>query len=228
MRAPEGGLRVGRRLAGLILDPVEPTDDPRGAYFATLLQLQTASIDAFYSLRDELRAASAPPRLVRGAERAAHDETKHVPKVARLAARFGARASTIRISPPQPRPIVELAIENATEGCVRETYGAVEARLQADAVSDPEINATLKLVSRDEARHSSLAWQIDGWLTSRLTAVEKARVDAAMRDAVLTLLAQLATRPDPALMTSLGLPSPPVALAAAQDLDERMWRARLA
>jgi hypothetical protein len=50
--------------------------------------LEAASVDAFRVLRLELRAHSAPRRLLRAASRAARDERRHARAAGALARRF--------------------------------------------------------------------------------------------------------------------------------------------
>lgn len=120
------GATCGRRPAGF-LDCPSPGSGP-GAYFATLARLEAASVPAFLALRRELRAHRAPAPLLRAAARAAADEVRHARAMTALARRFGARVFNPPPPPPAPpRPLLDVAAENAREGCVRETYGAALA-----------------------------------------------------------------------------------------------------
>ena len=73
----------------------------------------------------------------------------------RLARRFGTTASL----PPAPgempvREIFAIARENAVEGCVRETYGAVIGLVEAATSSDPDVRRSSRRIAEDECRHA--------------------------------------------------------------------------
>ena len=126
----------GRGYEGMELAAVRGQTSPLGRYLAETAQLEGAAVDAFRILRDELLAHGAPDELVRAAEEARADEVRHARTTRSLAGRFGP-------TPPQPRarrrpvrPLEAIAVENAVEGCVRETYGALLAHHQASAAED--------------------------------------------------------------------------------------------
>ena len=56
-----------------------------------------------------------------------------------------------------PRRPVEIARENAEEGCVRETFGALLAAHQAAYACDPEVREVMTRIAGDELRHAALA-----------------------------------------------------------------------
>jgi hypothetical protein len=76
---------------------------------------------------------------------------------------------------------------------------------QSTHARDPELRAAVTAIARDEARHAELAWQIDRWAASRLTAAARARVHRARRRAIH----DLATREvvDSTWASEMGLPS---------------------
>jgi hypothetical protein len=192
----------GRRPAGLAPPRHGPSASAAGAWLAHAAWLEAASVHAFAQLARELADHGAPRGLVRGAEAAACDEVRHTALVTRLALRYGARPPTAVVAPYAPRPLADLAIENAAEGCVRETWGAVVALWQAHTARDPVARVTFRTIARDEAKHAALAWAIDRWIRPRLDAAEAARVDAARIHAARELLA---LHDGPAIV-SLGLP----------------------
>ena len=195
----------GRRPKGLCVS--EPARGAAlGQHFAEMARLERASVDAFRHLRRELVAHRAPWRLVRAAERAARDEVRHARATGSLARRHGSTpvAPTVLCTPV--RDLETIAIENAVEGCVRETFGALVATWQARSAADTLVRATMKRIARDETRHSALALQVNGWLKGRLNPAARARVDEARRQALGDLVATCDSGP-PALRSSLGLPS---------------------
>ncbi|HWO22165.1 MAG TPA: hypothetical protein VNO30_25555 [Kofleriaceae bacterium] len=177
----------GRRPAGLV-EPGRPAaQSAAGAWLARAAWLEAASIHAFVRLAGELEQHGAPPALVRWALLSAREEVRHAAAMARLAACYGGRPPVPEVAPQAPRSLEALAIENAVEGCVRETWGAVLAEWQARAAGDPRVRATFAAIARDEARHAALAWAIDRWARTQLDAVSCARVDAAHQAAATEL-----------------------------------------
>ena len=192
----------GRRPAGLAQPAGLGRTGPAGAWLAQAAWLEAASVYAFAHLARELESHGAPRGLVLGAIAAARDEVRHTELMTRLALRYGARPPAPVVALPGPRPLAELAIENAAEGCVRETWGAVVALWQAHTARDPVARATFVEIARDEARHAALAWAIDRWLRPQLDAEALARVAAARVAAARELLAEQ----DVPAIASIGLP----------------------
>jgi len=80
------------------------------------------------------------------------------------------------------RSLVDMAIENAVEGCVRESAGAIAAMQQARGTTDRQLSTMLSSIAIDEQRHADLAWAVHAWLSTRLTSAERAQLRTAMRD----------------------------------------------
>jgi hypothetical protein len=180
--------------------------------------LEAASVDAFLRLRDELAAHGARPALVREASLAARDEVRHARAVAKLAARYGA-------APPERRRVERLAVrdlesvalENAVEGCVRETYGALVATWQGRAARDAAVARAMRRIARDETRHAALAWAVARWAEPRLSRAGRRRVVEARRSARASLGVELARPAPPELVRHAGVPS----VETARDLFAR-------
>jgi len=177
-----------------------------GTHFAEMARLESASVEAFRRLRRELVAHRAPRRLIRAAERAAHDEIRHARATRALARRYGSAATAPQVESCPVRDLETIAIENAVEGCVREAFGALVASWQARAAGDPVIQAAMARIARDETRHAALALQVDGWLKGRLDRAARARVEHARRRALDDLASRSGESPS-ALQTPLGLPT---------------------
>jgi hypothetical protein len=124
-----------------------------------------------------------------------------------LAETFGGVCADVELVAVGPRTVLAMAIENAREGCVGETYGAAQAAFQARTASDPRVRSTLAVVARDEARHAELAWAVDAFLDSRLTESERREVAIAREDAWTALMASLEQEPSGHLREVTGLPS---------------------
>ncbi|HZS37457.1 MAG TPA: hypothetical protein VFF06_11560 [Polyangia bacterium] len=202
---------TGRRPAGL--RAAMARGDVLGRHFARMAHLEAASVPAFRRLRAELRAHGAPKRLLDACTRAARDEVRHARAAARLARRFGAAPPRVVVDAPAARDLAAIAVENAREGCVRETFGALVATWQARAAEDGEVRAVMTTLAADETRHAELSWEIDAWLRSRLAPAERARVEEARRAELAALASTLDACADETLARATGLPPPHVARA---------------
>jgi len=209
---------VGRKPAGLV--PARCIDAPNaiGAYLADAAWLEAVSVYAFVQLARELEHHGAPRMLVRLAQAAARDEVRHAALVGQLAARYGARPPVAEVALPAMRSLDEIAVENAVEGCVRETWGAVVALWQSNTASDPAIRDAFRLIARDEARHAALAWAVDQWIATKLDADAYARVVAARTEAARELAA---TPMQPS--SALGLPGPQAAEGLLARTQAAIW-----
>ncbi len=196
---------VGRRADGFRWD--DGACDGLGGWFAHVSALEGAAVAAFDRMADELRAWGAPDELVADAMRARADEVDHALRTARLAARFGAPPVPFSVSAPAVRSIEEAAIENAVEGCARETYGALVAWWQSRRARDAEIAAELRVIAEDETRHAALSWRVHAWMRTRLDDAAFARVEQHRRDAVDALREELRGPLPAAVITWAGLPS---------------------
>jgi hypothetical protein len=198
---------------------------PLGRYLAMTAQLEAASVDAFRILEAELIAHQAPPPLVDGARRAAMDEVRHARTTRRLARRHGPAPSARRATPREPRSLEDVALENAVEGCVGETYAALVAHHQALAAEDVEIRAAMGVIAEDETRHAALAWQVAAWAEAGLDDEARHRVAEARNRAVEELRTALGREPLRPITRDAGVPDAASALRMLLVLEEHLWRA---
>ena len=194
-----------------------PTGDPVGRWLAGAAHEEQASVEAFTALARELEWHGAPPTLISRVLDAADDERRHAEVMTRLAKAAGSSPPPVVFRAPPLRSLVALAQENASEGCVRETWAALEALHQAEHATDPAIRSAMRMIAADEIRHAELAHDLDRWYRARLGARERASVDHVHRDAVTRLGQPRRSPPE------LGLPSPPVARRLLRGLEERLW-----
>jgi hypothetical protein len=178
-----------------------------GTHFARVACMEAGSVVAFQYLRDELLAHGAPKRLVRAASRAIRDEMRHVRQTSALARRFGEEPiAPLPELPHRIRTLLAMALENAVEGCIRETYSALECAWQGQVATDAVVRATMQRIARDELRHLALAWAVHGWAIGRLDPAARARVREAQRDEVAVLKSELGRDPHESLLSKGGLP----------------------
>jgi hypothetical protein len=175
---------TGRRTAGFA-EAGGATPRSEGERLAVMARLEAISVHAFDRLGRELTAHAAPSSLARDAGRARRDEVRHTAMTARLARRRGSTARLPDAPSPGPvRSLFEIALENAVEGCVRETYGAVTGLIEARTSRDRELRRAMGSIAADECRHAELAWAVHAWALPRLSSAERERVEVAMREAI--------------------------------------------
>ena len=198
-----GGCGVGRVPGDTELCPLGETVAER---LARQAYYEAASVIAFERLTSALEQAGAPIALVDRARAAAKDEARHATLFAALAARHGAApiALTYRAAAPS---FFELAVENATEGCVRETFGALVTLHQAAYAESAVIREAFAAIAEDEVEHAALSWELKAWFDTQLSAAERATVQQAHLHALALARRDAASTPDaPGL--ALGLPVP--------------------
>jgi hypothetical protein len=187
-------------------------------------RLEAASVKAFHLLARELSAHGAPARLIAAARRSARDEVRHTRLTGALARRYGAAPLRARFSAPAgTRTLAAIARENATEGCVGETYGALVALWQGEHAADLHIARAMREIASDEVRHAELAWAVARWIEPKLSPASKRQVRRARAEA----LERVADSPSPLRSTAdarlAGWPPPELdrglALALAPELS---------
>ncbi len=179
-----------------------------GGYFAAMARLEAASVVSFEVLADELEHHGAPAYLTNAARASARDEQRHATLMTVTARAHGSKTSTPRIARRGVRSLTAIALENAAEGCVRETFGALVASWQAATATDPVIASLMGGIAADETRHAALSWQIARWIESRMGARDRRRVARARTRAHATLRSELAQQQAHPAADRLGLPTP--------------------
>lgn len=194
----------GRRPDGLVATGRDAFRDV-GCYFAECAFLEGAAVIAFERLVIELEGWGAPAELVERARRAEREERRHVELATALAHRFGRAPAPVVVGEHAPRSLFAMALENAVEGVVRETYGAAAALYRAEHAADPDVARALAEIADDECRHAELSWDLARWAETRLTAAERDAVRAAMREAARELEEQLGDEPPRELVAIAGV-----------------------
>jgi hypothetical protein len=216
---------AGRRPAGLSRVRRRCAADPVADYLARAAHLEAASVTAFERIRDALAHHRAPRELVAAAERAREDEVRHARAVSALATASGGRAPRVRVRAKARATKLDVALENATEGCVRETFGALVANVQARRAHAPDLRREMARIAADETEHAALSWAIAAWVEPRLSAAARRRVARARRRAVAELAAELRADVGPRVSRELGVPRPPEMRCLLEGLDRLLWRA---
>jgi hypothetical protein len=193
----------GRRPAGLVSDGAYAAAPSRLARFwAALAHEEAAAVHAFVSLTARLQALGAPADLVAASRAAVDDELLHVALAAERARAHGAHPPAVVVGPTVAADRLELALQNASAGCVRESLAALEMTWAAGQASDPVDRTVFARIAADEARHANLSWALHHWLRGGLSAADQARLDAALLEAQRVVRGELVQR------DTTGLPQP--------------------
>lgn len=215
----------GRRHAAVRADVSGRGPNELAAWLSAAAQAEAASVQSFVALMAELEALGAPRELVDAARASAADEVRHARQMGALAERWGAAPATgAEKAAPIRRSLFALALENAVEGCVFETYAALQAMHQARAAHHAALRDTFDAIAADEIEHGELAWAIHRWACARLSPGEVLELHAAMRGAAARLVDDLAVSAlsDDAL-AALGLPDATKAVELAGAVRDRLW-----
>lgn len=194
---------AGRAPSGLA--PVtSASGDALARYFADTQRMEAAAVQAFEILAGELTAHGAPRSLVARSLRAADDERRHAALTAAIALAQGAALLPLALAPVTPRGFAPMVVENAVEGCARETVAAMVALHQARHAADPTARAAFALIADDELSHAALSWDLARWTARHSAPTTRREAREGWRDAVESL------RPtrdvDDGFARALGLP----------------------
>jgi hypothetical protein len=143
--------------------------------------------------------------------------------VGALARRCGFEPRSFRVEPQPVKSLEAIAIENAVEGCVRETFGALLATYQAEAATSPIVRETFSRIAKDETRHAALAWRVADWLDARLSGEARARVEAARRAAAEEIVGSARAESRHDWFDWVGLPGSAVAGQMARQMRTALW-----
>jgi len=212
---------IGRLTDGVRTKPGCPRTI--GEHLAHMAALEAAAVIAFERLADELVALDAPTALVERARRAARDEIRHAALVDVQRERFGAARVDVESEPRRGRDRFTIALENAQEGMVRETYGALAATYQAEHANDRELARMLRAIAVDETRHAALAHDVGRFLEEGLDDDERRAIDDVRRDTAATLGDTVAVDFGVEMHELMGWPRPEVARALVQAAFPSAW-----
>jgi hypothetical protein len=183
--------------------------DPRASWWSQIYQLEHEAVSAFVELAAQLSALDAPSDIIARCLRAAQEEVEHAQLTHAIACSYGARPEAPVHHLSGPRTLFEIALHNAVEGCVRETFAGVEALWQAAHI-DASLRPALTKIARDECSHAELSWDLHRWALPQLNEAQRAQLQAAQRLAIDELRDALLRRD---AHPALALPDPACALA---------------
>ena len=148
-----------------------------GAYFARMAYDEAASVHAFVGLEEDLVRLGAPAELIAAAARSARDEVRHARVMARRARACGGVVVSPRVRRRAARSLELESPVNAVEGCVHETFGALQLCWQAAHAPDP----SMRRVSRASRPTRRVMPLCRGWWRSGRSRCSMRRPASASR-----------------------------------------------
>lgn len=193
---------------GRLIDGAQPRFDGEGlgGALANMAAHEGAAAFAFAELAREVEAHGLSSQLVNAAKRAAVEEVRHTQLVGTLAHARGGRFEVRVNRRHEARSLEEIALENAVEGCVRETLGAMVGLYQSQHAHDARVREVMKIVSADELGHAAWSHALAETLESRLPLSARRRVRSAREESLQTAAKELATAVEARHVAALGFP----------------------
>ena len=196
----------GRRPASVEV-PRAHCADPLVSHVTEIAILESLSVDAFTQLARDLRQHA--PRFLPRVRRARRDERRHARHARAVLRELGGSLTGVPRVALVTRGLVDAALDNAVEGCIHETFGAVAASVQARRAEHPSMRRFFEAIARDELEHAALSWDVHDELWPGLGPHARATITEAQ----VRALAQIEAMP--------ALPESVRARVGAPTLDER-------
>ena len=168
----------GRRPLGLVERDCQ--------YFAKAAFLEASSVIAFQELHRQLRSWDAPVDFLERIASAAKDEIRHATQMKMLAKRYNQPVPPILLS-ESPEDLYTVAMHNAIEGCIHETWAALEATLKANHAKTTEMRSIYTKIAQDEIKHAQLSWDLHAWFLTKLSPSQAKQIEKAQKAALLSL-----------------------------------------
>jgi hypothetical protein len=194
-----------------------------GQYLADMTAMETAAITAFYNLSLELEAYDAPADLIARARQAVLEETRHSEMAALLAASFDAEMPEVTVDDFCLRSLYEIAIENAVEGCVNETFAAACGLWQSEYAQLYVFRKVIGHITEEEMGHAALSWEIHQWIMPQLSEAQQEQIRLAQAEAVDSLVSDFKQESNPVLQQAFGLPTKDDAARLFTQLKNSVW-----
>ncbi len=131
-------------------------------------QLEHSSIASFARISLQLLSFGAPPALLTAVHVAAIEEVEHARRCFLLAGRHAGTPVApgplpLHDAGPMVTTLARFAADAVAEGCVAESFGALEAADAAEGAQDDEARALQEKIAKDESRHAELAFRLVRW-----------------------------------------------------------------
>jgi len=192
----------------------EPHDmSTLAGFFAECAAREAGSVFGFEQVARDLVAHGAPERLIAWAQRSAREEVRHAIEMRAEARHRGIEPRACHEAPPIQESLFEFARANLAEGCVAETYSALQLVWMGDHAA-AEHRALFARTADDEVAHAGLAYEIHEWVAARLSEEERGALREVLHRALREMVVA-ASMPPPSALAEIGMPPAEVAEAIA-------------
>lgn len=219
----------GRRPEGLVeyLPGTGGVCGSIGAWLRRAAHLEAASVVAFERMVLDLTALGAAGDIVERARCASEEEARHARAMTTLSNELGiaAEAPRVEVAPRTERTLFAIALENAVEGCVRETFSALISRVQAARSPLRNVRSAMRPIADEEQAHAALSWDLHAWFMVRLDERERQAIEQAMRVAQGELLRACRQEEPEHVRHALGLPTQTESTRLAEGLFDQLSNA---
>ncbi len=165
-------------LGGRLTTGVRLADGHPGHTFAAYAGMEAAAVLAFERMADQLDHLGAPEHLIAACHDAADEERIHADLLTSFAADRSLQPVPVELDPFAPVDLFTFALDNRLEGCIRETFGAMVGRFQADHLPPGRLRDIWQQIATDEEGHAALSWRIAAWAEAQLTDAQREVLDA--------------------------------------------------
>lgn len=194
-----------------------------GQYLADMTAMETAAITAFDYLTRELEAYDAPEALIARARQAVLEEARHAEMAGLLSASYEAEMTEVTVDDFSLRSLYDIALENAVEGCVNETFAAACGLWQSEYAQLEVFREVIAHITDEEMGHAELSWAIHQWVMPQLSQVEQEQIRVAQAEAVESLVKDFKQESNPVLQQAFGLPTKEDAARLFAQLKDSVW-----
>ncbi len=215
----------GRMPVGMKPITISSTHSLLGNYFANMAMMEKAAITAFQYLVRELEAYEAPQELIELARKAIAEEARHTKMASNLSKGYNTEIPEFIVNEFQLRSLFEIALENAVEGCVNESFAATCGLWQHAHAEHDVFREVIGHITEEEIGHGALSWSIHEWIMPQLTEAQQAHVLQAQAKAFDTLEENFKLEEHPEVRIALGLPNQTEASALIHSFREQVLSA---
>ena len=148
-----------------------PHNQEIGQHWLKQAEAEHASVASFARHTLQLMSIGAPSEILVASQRASLDEIEHAKVSYGFASTFIGR--NFRPGPLDVRgglegmDLKEIIRSLILEGCIEETFSAIDAHLAAYNAMDDVVRVALSQIASDETKHAQLAWDTIQWISDR-------------------------------------------------------------
>ena len=210
----------GRGSACIEKETAGTGDNNIGAWFARAHHAEKGSVFAFEQLRRDLIKLEAPSTLIAKIEDAIREEAEHTSMMKDFAiANKGKIMDLIFDGFLDTRSVWDIAVENLLEGCINESYAALQAFYQSRHAESEQIQGLFATIARDECKHAEIAREVHHFLLPLLSNSQQRELKDLGQKKWKDLQKSLYVQKHIPELDILGVPTPQIGAAMAKELE---------